>query len=147
MHSFNVHINLKDTKMNKTIRTTVLAALVATAGAIGFAAPSSAQTPVAIGSTTTARLFPTTIPYVPNTVPADCLAYSLSPGARPIVFCENMTPTRSILPGAPNVTATLFFGGYKPWGWRTPDDCVSRKDLLGRAMVYCKQPHWGPRGF
>jgi hypothetical protein len=127
--------------MTKTIRNTVLAALVATAGAIGFAAPSNAQAPLALGSTTMAHLFPTTLPYIPGTVPSDCLAYPVATptGLHPVVFCEKIGGPRILIQGMAPVDVQLFFRGYYPVGTHFPDNCVARVGALsGRIMKYCK---------
>lgn len=116
-----------------TVRTLALAA--AALGTLALAAPADAQV-LSIGSTITARLTPTIVAYRPGAVPSQCLAYAV-PGEGPVVFCEEQFPTKY------DVQVTLMFGGYKPAGFRTPDDCILRTGgPAGQYLMYCKGVHW-----
>lgn len=121
-----------------SLRTLSLAAValsLATVATLTSAAPANAQA-LSIGSTINARLTPTVVPYRPGTVPSQCLAYAV-PGEGPVVFCEEQFPTKY------DVTVTLMFGGYKPAGFRTPDDCILRSGGPGGMyLMYCKGVHW-----
>ena len=82
------------------------------------------------------RVSPTTIPYRPGRVPSQCLAYSV-PARGVVVFCEGRPPTPY------DVDVVLLYGGVKPWGWRTPDDCILRRGAVtNTGYLYCKTRHW-----
>ena len=138
--------------MKQTLRFAALLAVMI-AGLFAMPALSQAQVPVgpALGSAITARLTPTIVPYQPGTVPSQCLAYQVQvqptvvlgqpvlapPQLRWVVFCEEQFPTQW------DVTVTLLFGGFKPPGFRTPDDCILRKSSIpGLFSEYCKGVHW-----
>jgi hypothetical protein len=111
--------------------TRTVAALALVAGLAGIASSANAQV---LPPTITARLAPTAIPYHPGTVPSQCLAYATIPGAAPIVYSEGQPLTPA------DVQVTLLFRGIKPWGFRTPDQCILRHvpGTLTSGAMYCK---------
>jgi hypothetical protein len=118
--------------MKMTLRSIAFAAL-ATVGLFATVAPSQAQS---VPATITVHLSPTHIPYAPGTVPSQCLAYAM-PGQAPVVFCEGQPLTPF------DVNVSLMYGGVKPWGWKTPDDCILRRGTIsGTGFLYCKTRHW-----
>jgi hypothetical protein len=134
-----VTINLKQTKvqiMKMTLRSSIRSlslAAIAAVGMIAATSPSQAQTAPAFIN---ARLSPTRLAYVPNMVPSQCLAYAM-PGQRPVVYCEGQPPTPF------DVNVSLMYGGVKPWGWKTPDDCILRHGYTAvTGLLYCKTRHW-----
>ena len=112
--------------MKMTLRSIALAAL-ATVGLCATVAPSQAQS---VPPVITVHLSPTARPYIPGTVPSQCLANL--PGRGPVVYCEGMPLTPA------DVNVALLYGGVKPWGWKTPDDCILRRGVLsGTGFLYC----------
>ena len=118
--------------MKMSFRTISLAALAAI-GLLATVAPSQAQS---VPANIVVHLSPTHLRYAPGTVPSQCLAYAL-PGQGPVVFCEGLPITPA------DVNVALMYGGVKPWGWKTPDDCILRHGMIsGTGFLYCKTRHW-----
>jgi len=139
----NFQFTLKGIEMTKTFRTAVLAAVVATVAAIGFAAPSQAN--VVVGGHLLTRLSPSPLPYPgPGRVPSQCLPFAMN--GHPVMFCDPGTNGAGVLPTPLDKTVDLIYAGNKPLIFKTPDFCILRNmpgvQAPGTRAMFCQHAGW-----